>query len=223
MPPYKNSKAQAAISVLFSIGPSVPSYTGNPIAITGTTTSASASITAVSSILGLYPGQPISGAGIPALATIATVTGPSTITISANATASASAVALSVIPFVPVFEISQAPTSGQKWDLEETTNFNSGQFKEYLKTLVDSGKLTLTENRVSDDPGQVLLKAAFMSTQAFMFQITLPLSQDQVTTGDVALFAALVESYDDTLQVGKAIKIQVGLQKTGAVTYTEGA
>ena len=220
---YKNSKAQAAIAVVLSIGPSAPSYTGNPISITGNTTTASNVIASPSSTVGLYAGQPISGTGIPAGATIATVT-PS-LTISANATATGSAVALSVVPFVPIFEMKQAPVSGQKWDLEDITNFQSGTTKEWLKTLLDTGKVTVQGNRISTDPGQALLKAAFLDTAAYMFQVTLPLAQGQATTGDVALFAALVEQFDDmsTLQVGKAIMVSATLQRTGAVTYTEGS
>lgn len=219
---YKNSKAQAALSVVLAIGPKASIYTGSPIAITGTTASASTSVTAVSSVVGLYSGQKISGTGIPSGATIATV-GVGSLTLSLAATADGSAVALSVIPFVPVFEVSQAPTSGQKWDLEEVTNFNSAQFKEWLKTLLDSGKVAVQGNRVSTDPGQQLLKAAFLDTAAYMFQITLPLDQDQTTSGDAALYAGLVEQYDDTVTVGKAIKISVSIQRTGAITYTQGS
>jgi len=218
---YKNSKAQAAIGVVLSIGPSAPNYTGNPISITGNTSSGSNVIASPSSTVGLSVGNPISGTGIPTGATIATLT--PTFTISESATATATAVALSVTPFVPIFEMKQAPVSGQKWDLEDVTNFQSGEFKEFLKTLLDSGKVAVQGNRVSSDPGQVLLKAAFLDTAAYMFQVALPLAQGQSTTGDTAVFAALVEQYDDTLTVGKAITVSASLQRTGAVTYTEGA
>jgi hypothetical protein len=62
---------------------------------TGTTTSGSNSITAVSSVAGLTVGMTVSGAGIPAGSVITSISG-TTLTISANATASASGVALTI-------------------------------------------------------------------------------------------------------------------------------
>ncbi|GGA80696.1 hypothetical protein GCM10011507_34890 [Edaphobacter acidisoli] len=219
---YKNSKAQAAINMLVSIGPDAPDYTGNPISITGSTTTSSASVTAVSSTVGLYAGQPISGTGIPTGTTIASI-GSGTLTLSQDATATGSAVALSVVPFVPIYEMKQTPVSGQKWDVEDITNFQSGENKEWLKTLLDTGKVALQGNRVSTDPGQTLLKAAFLDQRAFMFQIIFPMAQGQTTSGDTVVFAALVEQYDETVTVGKSITVSVSLQRTGQPTYTEGS
>lgn len=220
---YKNSKAQAAIGVRLSIGPKASDYTGNPISITGTVASSSTSVTSVSSTTGLYKGMPISGTGIPTGTTIAVV-GTGTLTLSAAATADGSAEALSVIPFVPIMEISESPVSGYKWDMEDITNFDSGKNKEWLKTLLDSGKMAVAGNRVSDDTGQQLLRAAFLDTVAYMFQLQYPLNVDQETTGDTDVFAALVEQFDSTpISVGKAIKISASLQRTGAITFTEGS
>lgn len=71
-----------------------PTYS---IALTGSTTAASASVTALSiSTSGLKVGQPISGAGIPAGTVILKITGAAAITLSANATATAVGVALTV-------------------------------------------------------------------------------------------------------------------------------
>jgi hypothetical protein len=71
-----------------------PSYT---ISMTGNTTSGSKAVTSLSiSTSGLKVGQPISGAGIPAGTTIASITSASAITTSANSTATASGVTLSV-------------------------------------------------------------------------------------------------------------------------------
>lgn len=220
---YKNSKAQAALSVVVSIGPKASAYAGTPtISITGNTTTSSTSVTALSSTTGLAVGQAISGAGIPTGATIAALSG-STLTLSAAATATASAVALTVQAFTQIGEVSSVSTSGQKWDLEDVTNFNSAQYKEFLKTLLDSGKSDLELNRVSDDAGQIALKAAFLDTAAYQFQVSLPQNVDQLTTGDSWTYAGLVTDYDDTLQIGKAIKIKASTQRTGSITYTEGS
>jgi hypothetical protein len=63
---------------------------------TGTTVSGSPTISAVVSTNGIFIGAPISGAGIPAGATVAGFVANTSITLSANATASASGVALTI-------------------------------------------------------------------------------------------------------------------------------
>lgn len=64
----------------------------------GTTTNASASITGLADTSKMAVGMPISGTGIPAAATIASIVSGTAITISANATASGT-VALCVAPW----------------------------------------------------------------------------------------------------------------------------
>lgn len=68
------------------------------ISTTGTTTTASNSITAIPSTTGMAIGMPISGPGIPAATTVASIVSGTAITISINATASASGVAIVVAP-----------------------------------------------------------------------------------------------------------------------------
>lgn len=218
---YKNSKAQSTIGLVLGIG--AVAGTTLPTGLTGTTTSGSPNVTAVSGS-GYSVGMGISGTGIPTGATVIAI-GSGTLTLSANATASGTVVAFTfTLGYTPIFELSQAPISGYKWDVEDTTNFQSGINKEYLKTLLDGGKLSLTGNRVSTDAGQAALKAAFLdNANAYLFQLTYPLEAGQTTTGDVEAFAALVESLDITLDVGKVVKIAVSLQRTGTITYTEGA
>lgn len=70
----------------------IPTFSAS---ITGTTVLNSNTISALSSVYGLLPGQTITGLGIPALSTIQLV-GASSVVISANATASAAGVALQV-------------------------------------------------------------------------------------------------------------------------------
>jgi len=221
MSTYTNSKAQSAIGVVLGIG--AVAGTTVPTGITATTASGSAGLTAVSAS-GALVGMGVSGAGIPAGTTVIAV-GSGTITLSANATASATLVALTfTLGYTPIFELEAAPISGQKWDVESTTNFQSLSNKEYLKTLLDSGKLALSGNRVSTDAGQTALKAAFLdNANNYGFQLTYPLEKGQVSTGDTEVFNALVESYDTTISVGKVIKISVSLQRTGNPTFTEGS
>ena len=65
------------------------------IALTGDTTSADATVTGLASTANLFVGMAVSGAGIPANATILSITNSTTIELSANATATATGVALS--------------------------------------------------------------------------------------------------------------------------------
>jgi hypothetical protein len=64
------------------------------LSTTGTTTNGSAVVTAMASQTGLVTGAPISGAGIPAGASVKSIDSGTQITLSHNATASASGVAL---------------------------------------------------------------------------------------------------------------------------------
>jgi sugar lactone lactonase YvrE len=75
-----------------------------PIAVTGTIANGSASVTSVSSTLGLAVGQAIAGTGIPASTTIASVSG-TTITLSANATAGATETLTATLPLSRSYNI----------------------------------------------------------------------------------------------------------------------
>lgn len=218
---YTRSKATSAIGVVLGIG--AVAGTTVPTGLTGTTASGSPNVTAVSGS-GYAVGMVITGTGIPTGTTVIAI-GSGTLTLSQNATATGTAVALTfALGYTPIFELSQAPISGQKWDVEDVSNFQSGIYKEYLKTMLDSGKMALTGNRVSTDAGQTALLAAFEdNANAYLFQLTYPKEPGQTTAGDTETFAALVESYDSTITVAKAIKISVSLQRTGAVTLTEGS
>lgn len=63
---------------------------------TGNTTSASASVTSVSSMSGVVVGMAISGTGIPASTTVANITSATALTLSANATATGTGVTLTI-------------------------------------------------------------------------------------------------------------------------------
>lgn len=65
--------------------------------LTANTTNASNVLSGITSTRGLYVGMPVSGTGIPANTTIASITGTTGATMSANATATGTGVALTVI------------------------------------------------------------------------------------------------------------------------------
>lgn len=94
----------------------------NVISITATTDGSTAVLTAVSSFAGLYVGMGISGAGIPAGATISSMApGSATITISANTTAAHSGETVSV--------------SGGQYVLTFGRNISLNQLDAYVKLL----------------------------------------------------------------------------------------
>ena len=73
-------------------------------AFTGNTTSGSAVVAAVSTVVGRYTGQAITGAGIPAGTRILTV-GADTITMTANATATATAVSITPARLARIIDV----------------------------------------------------------------------------------------------------------------------
>lgn len=87
--------ALAQTALYFSDGSDALLHKYSIISTTGTTNSTN-SITAIPSTAGMWVGQAISGAGIPAGATIISIVSSTSITISVAATASATGVALSV-------------------------------------------------------------------------------------------------------------------------------
>lgn len=69
-------------------------------------TSTSVNLAAVSSLLGLYPGLPVSGAGIPVGDTIATVGATNTATLAAATTTTANAMVITATPNVGQIDFS---------------------------------------------------------------------------------------------------------------------
>lgn len=222
---YTRSKAQAGRGFIIGIGPI--SGTVAPTGITGTTTSASASVTALTSIVGIAVGMTVSGVGIPVGATVAAVSG-SSLTLSANATASGTVIALTFgIAYVPVFELKTTDVGKPAFDKEETSNFNSGVDKEYLKLMRDNGAPKFSGNRVGNDAGQLALIAAFNDAEnSYMFQVQLPINPKigQTTVGDSETFDALVmgASYGP-IETNKSIPVECELQITGPRTYVAGS
>ena len=221
---YKNSKAQSAIGVVLGIG--AVAGTTVPTGITGTTVSASANMTAVFRPRSGRGHGRFSGAGIPSGTTVISVGSGILTAFGRTQRHRPTTVALTfTLGFTPIFELSGAPISGQKWDIEDTTNFQSGISKEYLKTLLDSGKMALVGNRVSTDAGQTALRAAFLdNANAYGFQLMYPLEPGQTTTGDTEVFNALVESYDVTDQhAARSSRSRPACSAPDPRSYTEGS
>jgi len=223
---YTRSKAQAGRGTVFAIGPISGSVA--PTGLTGTTTSASAVITVMSSTVGITAGMSVTGTGIPLGATVLSIVPATSITISANATASGSLIALTfAVGYVPIFELKTSDPGKAMFDKEDTSNFNSLTDKEYLKLMRDNGAPKFSGNRVGNDVGQLALIAAFNDgDNAYMFQVTLPKNTKigQTVVGDIETWDALVmgASYGP-VETNKSIPVEVDLQITGPRTIVAGS
>ncbi len=120
-------------------------------------------------------------------------------------------------------EIISAPQSGRVAKTADATNLES-LAAEFITTLVESGTFELTVNRVAGDAGQLALEAAFEGLLTKGYQVVLPKTLAQTTTGDTYLFSAIVEEYDNIAEIGpdKAIHSKIRLKVSGKITYTAG-
>lgn len=125
--------------------------------------------------------------------------------------------------YVPIEEAKMSSVEGTSTETVDVTNFNSGTFREKLATLANSGSVSITCNRVSSDPGQQALNAAVGTLAEYMFQVTLPKTKTQVTTGDVLAFNAYVSGPDIGIEVDKEVSSSYKLEITGPITITEGS
>ncbi len=221
MAAYNGSEAIIGRGTQFDIGP--VAGTTVPTGLTGTTTSGSNSVTAISSTTAITVGMTVSGTGIPAGTTVV-AKGSGTITLSQNATASGTAVPLTFgVAYTLVGEVESDEPQGREWDTEEVTNFQSNVDKEHIKALRNPGQFTITGNLLFGDAGQEALDAAFDDTKPYMFQLTFPLA-DGFVTPEIWQFNALVLSVDPpTITPGKAIKFSCKLQVTGPRTIIDAA
>ena len=69
--------------------------------------------------------------------------------------------------FEPLAEIKNINFSGAKYDLADVTNYESGNFREWLTTLADSGEVSFEGNYIPGDPRS--LRCSTSSTMARWF------------------------------------------------------
>jgi predicted secreted protein len=113
--------------------------------------------------------------------------------------------------FEPLAEIKNINFSGAKYDLADTTNYESGNFREWLPTLADSGECSFEGNYIPGDPSQASLLNFFNNGTLVLWQVTLPNNLGQIT------FKAFVNSLEHNLPLDKEATISVKLKITGAV------
>lgn len=211
---YTGTKAQAGRGTKLSIGA--------VLSITGDTTSASTSVTSVSSTTGILVGMAVTGAGIPANTTVASI-GSGTITLSQAATATASDVTLTVGSALSIGEANDFPFDRPEWQTADATNFDSGSDSEQIVTIRKSSSFTVTGNRVSSDVGQAAVETAYQNGTLTAFTATLPKTASQVTSGDTYTFNAYVLSSNFKVGVEKIVQFELKLQISGPATLAVGS
>jgi hypothetical protein len=122
--------------------------------------------------------------------------------------------------FTPIFEITKSPFGGSSWNKIDRSNFNSGTDEEKGKGMRDPGQVTLEGNDVDDDPGQILLLAAYNDgDNPYDFKV-----QTKATTGysagTIYLFSALVMSFDRTVELKADRTFSSKLEISGPVAVT---
>ena len=135
------------------------------------------------------------------------------------ATSNASAVAIG--------EVTTAEFAGGKRSTLDTSNFESGQWMEYLDTMADAGTFKVSYNRVSNNAGQVAINAAFAAGGVYSFSVVCPVNvkAGQITTGDTITFNGIITDDPGAFNLDFS-KVSVGsmtVQITGPRTLVEGA
>ena len=120
-------------------------------------------------------------------------------------------------------EVMDGSITGRIQKTSDVTNFSSGGTEEFISTIQTPGEVKTKLNYVAGDAGQVALKAAFDGRVKTMFQLTLPLSPSQTTTGDSFAFTALVTEWSLTDKFDAPITVDTNLKISGAITETAGS
>lgn len=119
------------------------------------------------------------------------------------------------VGFIPLAEIKEINFSGAKYDVADVTNYESGNFREWLTTLADSGEVSFTGNYIPTDASQAALLGFFNNGILVSWQVTLPAASGALTP---ITFKAYVQSLEHNLPLDKEGMITGKLKITGAVT-----
>jgi hypothetical protein len=123
-----------------------------------------------------------------------------------------------------ISEITDFTQSGKSNKTADVTNLQSPA-EEFIATIQSPGTYDLTYNRVSADPGQAAVVSNFNNKTTVQFEVTLPKTASQTSTGDLYKFSAVVTELDDVSGVTatKQIMTKAKLQVSGAITFTAGS
>ena len=120
-------------------------------------------------------------------------------------------------------EVKTIGFSGAKYDMADVTNMQSGNFKEWLPTLGDSGDLAITGNMIPNDTTEADVIGFFNSATLVTWEIVLPATAAYPTSEGTFTFSAYVASVDRTIPVEKEATISVKLKITGKISFQPGS
>lgn len=129
------------------------------------------------------------------------------------------------VAYVPAAEIKTISFSGSKYDLADVTNMESGNFREWLPTLADSGELAFTGNMIPNDATEGDLIGFFNTATLVTWQVVLPAAPQQgfaVSLGTFT-FKGYVSSIDRSIPVDKEASISGKIKITGQISYAAGS
>src|SRR5437899_1567260 len=120
---------------------------------------------------------------------------------------------------VTVAELRKLAFTGTKLDTADVTNMQSGVFREYIATLLDSGELSFEGNYLPQDATQDQVFRTFFNTaKQATWQIVLPSTSGPAGgAGGNITFVAWVVSVDISVPVDKEASISGKLKITGAI------
>jgi len=125
-----------------------------------------------------------------------------------------------------VGEINGFTQSGTQNKSDDATNLQSTA-EEFIPTILTPGKFAGTLSRVSGDAGQVAVKASFNAVPPTLvqYQVLLPKTPSQSSTGDKLVFLAMVEEFNNLGDVkpDKKVMTQFGFKISGPIVETLGS
>jgi hypothetical protein len=127
--------------------------------------------------------------------------------------------------FTLVGEVSDFTQQGVQNKSDDATNLQSTA-EEFIPTILTPGKMSGVMNRVSNDAGQVLVKASFngVPPTVVLYNVRMPIAAWQSTTGDQLFFYAMVEEFNNigNIKPDKTIKTQYSLKISGPIVEALG-
>lgn len=129
-------------------------------------------------------------------------------------------------PSVAYTELNEVKTigfSGMKYDMQDVTNMNSSNFKEWLPTLADSGDLSIAGNLIPNDQSEADLIGFFNNATLVTWEVVLPAGINFPTSEGTFKFTAYVASIDRSIPVEKEASITIKLKITGQISFTSGS
>lgn len=118
----------------------------------------------------------------------------------------------SPLAFTEIAEIKTINFTGSKYDLADVTNMQSGNFREWLPTLADSGECAFTANYIPGDPTQTELIALFNAATLTTWNVVLPNGLGIIS------FKGYVVGLDRDIPVDKEASMSGKIKITGVVT-----